>query len=130
MEDLYPTLADWVEEVMRQREVFGEREIYVCGSFPGNSLRTTAFLPVVDEQGMHFPLRPQVSQPAFPPEITVLLPGSQGAAECRIRTDAKGFRLFSAEIWPFGLESGMRTAIHFSEIQELVTFAECESQQE
>jgi len=129
-DDPNPEMSAWVEELERQRALFGERAIYVSAQFLGSALRSTGFLPQVDEPQLLFRLLPQTSQPDTSLYMSVLLPERSTEAEFEIYRDPKGRLGFGVTIWLFGLGRPEQTIVYFSESQDIVDFAERESPQE
>ena len=57
-DDPNPEMSAWVEELERQRALFGERAIYVSAQLFGSALRATGFLPQLDGRELRFRLLP------------------------------------------------------------------------
>jgi hypothetical protein len=129
-DDPNPEMSEWVEELERQRALFGERVIYVSAQLFGSALRATGFLPQVDGRELRFRLLPQTSPAYFPLEMSVFLPLHSTDAEFEIYRDSKGILGFEATIWLNGLMGEEQTIVRFSESLEIVMFAEYEPPQQ
>jgi hypothetical protein len=129
-DDPSPEMSAWVEELERQRALFGERVIYVGAQFLGSALHATGFLPRVDGRELHFQLLQQTTPAYFPLDMSVLLPVLSTGVEFDIYRDPQGRVGFGVTIWLFGLTGQEKTIIHFSESPDIVIFAEYEAPQE
>lgn len=107
--------SDWVEAIERLRETVGEDGIYVIAQPLGTSLYTTSLLPLVDTQGIRFPLQRQSSGDEFESEMYTLLPLRDTEVEFATVRDRTGNTVFLVTIWLDGLErDDFQTKVCFS----------------